>query len=214
MNVIDKREELITPNGIFALLQKHKMKYSESLDDIKVMLNRARGMLMSSGIEYPGRYNRWEIGFIHPPVEFIAYDGLVKVRALNPRGVMILSIIKPIISAPEAVEIISENEHEVDLKVHTSNETFPEEKRSFQPSVMTPIRALTTEFSQLSENMLGLFGALGYALVYQFEPVEEAKEKNITVEVTTFLLEELDRAIQFYRQRQRRFGLTSEQVAT
>ncbi|TNF69276.1 MAG: anthranilate synthase component I [Gammaproteobacteria bacterium] len=178
MNVIDKREELITSNGIFALLQKHKMKYSESLDDIKVMLNRARGMLMSSGIEYPGRYNRWEVGFIHPPVEFIAYDGLVKVRALNPRGNMILSMIKPIMSAPESVEIIAEDEHEVDLKIHASREAFPEEKRSFQPSVMTPIRALTTEFNQLSENMLGLFGAFGYALIYQFEPVEEAKEKN------------------------------------
>lgn len=178
MSKLKTKQEIYTPNGVFALLQKHKLSYSDSLDDIKEMLNTQRGMLMSSGIDYPGRYNRWEVGFVNPPVEFIAYDGRIEVKALNPRGRIILELIKPILLQSEYVQIKEEFEHGFYLNITKSNEVFSEEKRSFQPSVMTPIRSLTNEFKELSENMLGLFGAFGFALIYQFEPLKEAEEIN------------------------------------
>ncbi|MCF6766849.1 anthranilate synthase component I [Thiotrichales bacterium 19S11-10] len=176
--MIDTKEEFITSSGICVLLQKHKMSYSESLDDIKEMLNHQRGMLMSSGVEYPGRYNRWEVGFVNPPLEFVAYDSLVEVNALNARGDVILSIIKPILIKSDAIDILSETEHSLKLSVQATVEKLSEEKRSFRASVITPIRSLIDEFKELNENMLGLFGAFGYALIHQFEPLKVAEEKN------------------------------------
>ena len=49
---------------------------------------------------------------------------------------------------------------------------FAEEERSKQPSVFSVLRALIQEFGTEKDNRLGLVGAFGYDLLFQFDPIE------------------------------------------
>ena len=50
---------------------------------------------------------------------------------------------------------------------------FPEEERSKQPSAFSILRALIEEFRGEEDSRLGLVGAFGYDLLFQFEPIEK-----------------------------------------
>src|SRR5436305_2838652 len=49
---------------------------------------------------------------------------------------------------------------------------FPEEQRSRQQSVFSVLRALGDLFRSAEDEHLGLYGAFGYDLVFQFEPMQ------------------------------------------
>ena len=51
------------------------------------------------------------------------------------------------------------------------HERFSEEQRSRQPSVFSVLRALVDLFGSAEDQHLGLYGAFGYDLVFQFEPM-------------------------------------------
>ena len=36
---------------------------------IAALVDRRRGGVLSSGMEYPGRYTRWHLAYVNPPVE-------------------------------------------------------------------------------------------------------------------------------------------------
>ena len=55
---------MVTQSGIQLELSSNSIQYTDGLDDLTSRLDHERGMLMSSGIEYPGRYTRWELGFV------------------------------------------------------------------------------------------------------------------------------------------------------
>jgi anthranilate synthase len=48
---------------------------------------------------------------------------------------------------------------------------FPEEQRSRQPSIFSVLRALNHLFASPDDEHLGFYGAFGYDLVFQFEPM-------------------------------------------
>ena len=56
-------------------------------------------------------------------------------------------------------------------EVRASGERFPEEERSRQPSVFSVLRALVELFASPEDEHLGLYGAFGYDLAFQFEPI-------------------------------------------
>ena len=58
-------------------------------------LDARRGVLLASSYEYPGRYTRWDIGFVDPPLELTSRDRDFALCALNERGKVLLSIIAP-----------------------------------------------------------------------------------------------------------------------
>src|SRR5207244_2428138 len=52
-----------------------------------------------------------------------------------------------------------------------TEQPFPEESRSRRPSVFSILRALIDLFGSAEDQHLGLYGAFGYDLVFQFEPM-------------------------------------------
>jgi len=42
--------------------------------------------LFSSSFEFPGRYTRWDMGFVDPPLVFTARGRRFSIEALNERG--------------------------------------------------------------------------------------------------------------------------------
>ena len=58
-----------------------------------------------------------------------------------------------------------------------SSEWFPEELRSKQPTVFSALRAVCAALRS-SDPYLGFYGAFGYELAFQFEPVRQRLQRD------------------------------------
>ena len=58
-----------TPSGIAVERTHSKVPYQRGLDRLLRKLDTQRGIYLSSGYEFPGRYSRWDIAALAPPLE-------------------------------------------------------------------------------------------------------------------------------------------------
>jgi anthranilate synthase len=144
--------------------------YSSADTTLAETLDRKRGVLFSSSFEFPGRYTRWDMGFVAPPLMLSARDRRFSVEALNTRGEVLIGTIAEALKSLDAVEINALVATRVDGSIREATTRFPEEQRSRQPSVFSVLRALIALFKSGEDEHLGFYGAFGYDLVFQFEP--------------------------------------------
>ena len=142
-----------------------------AIEDLVDRLDSARGVLLSSSYEYPGRYTRWDMGFVDPPVAVTSHGDIVTVEALNPRGEVLLIPIRQIMQELEHVSVVEQDAARLVCQIERPTVRFEEEERSRQPSSFTIIRAIVELFNGPDEH-LGLYGAFGYDLAFQFEPID------------------------------------------
>src|SRR5271165_7606489 len=83
------RVSYITPHGITVARTASKLPYRKGFGRFLRELDRYRGIYLSSGYEYPGRYSRWDIVSVRPPLELVSFQRDVEFRPLNDRGVAI-----------------------------------------------------------------------------------------------------------------------------
>ena len=139
-------------------------------------VDRRRGGVMSSGMEYPGRYSRWHMAYMNPPVEVTTHGRYVTARALNERGQVILPAVADAMRRVgyEQPEMADNSKRrglaEVTVVIPEGEGTFTEEERSRRPTVFTALREIAAAFG-CADPHLGLYGAFGYDLAFQFEPV-------------------------------------------
>src|SRR6266702_8050867 len=62
------------------------------LADLTQQVEQRRGGVLSSGMEYPGRYSRWHVVYVDPCAEISASGRLISARALNDRGRVLLPV--------------------------------------------------------------------------------------------------------------------------
>jgi anthranilate synthase len=70
-------------------------------------------------------------------------------------------------------------------------ELFPEEERSKQPSAFSILRALIREFRGEKNSRLGLVGAFGYDLLFQFDPIEKKLPRGGHKDLHLFLCDDI-----------------------
>jgi anthranilate synthase len=148
---------------------------------IAQLVDRRRGGVLSSGMEYPGRYSRWHIAYVDPPVEITATGRVITARALNDRGRVLLPVIRAAMlrAGSAAGEDVSPDECAV--FVPESGEDVPEEQRSRRPTVFSVLRELVAAFGGQpggDDPHLGLYGAFGYDLALQFEPLRRRIDRD------------------------------------
>ena len=78
-----------TPHGIQVSRVASKLPWRQGLSRFLRELDRYRGVYLSSGYEYPGRYSRWDIVSVRPPLELVGFQREVTFAPLNERGVAI-----------------------------------------------------------------------------------------------------------------------------
>jgi anthranilate synthase len=161
-------EMFSTTSGIRVRRQSSPLDYAAGLGFVIDRLDRERGAFFSSGIEFPDRYSRWDIAVIEPPLEFVGLGRRLTVNALNERGEALLAILRPLLTGPES-KVTTESRHSLTLAIDEPAKFFAEEERSLQPSVFSPIRRLVADFFGIGDGSLGLYGAYGYDLLFQFE---------------------------------------------
>ncbi|MDH2426239.1 anthranilate synthase component I [Sphaerisporangium sp. TRM90804] len=139
------------------------------LEEVVSTLGERRGGVLSSGMEYPGRYSRWNLAYVDPVLEIVARGRRIAARALNERGRVVLPAVASCLLA--AGKPTSEpTADRVEVHVPESEEILPEEMRSRRPTVFTAIREVIAAFSGADAH-LGLYGTFGYDLAFQFEPL-------------------------------------------
>lgn len=141
-------------------------------------LNTCRGCLLSSSYEYPGRYAQWTLGFCNPPICLEAWGRRFRIRALNLRGIQFLPALAKVVEAVSAVDQFQRGADSIEGTVAEAEGFFAEEERSKQPSIFSIIRAIVEMFKSDEDPHLGLYGAFGYDLAFQFEEVKLHQQRD------------------------------------
>ncbi len=161
-----------TRGGIWVHLSVEPLDYTQAMDDLADQLDGSPGVLLRSSFEYPGRYTRWDIGFVSPPLRFTGRGRELRVEALNRRGGILLPEVARALAGGEFVERMESGPEAIRLLIRAAEAEFSEENRSRQHSVFSALRALVDWFHSPRDRFLGLYGAFGYDLTFQFEDIE------------------------------------------
>src|SRR5882672_9004624 len=162
------------------------------LDDLIDLLDRRRGVVLSSGTTVPGRYESFDLGFSDPPLVLETAGANFSLTALNARGEVLIAFLGDALREPCVV--ISER-GPARLACHIIRGSAPvdEDQRTRRASVMSLVRDLVAALSANDDPMLGLFGAFAYDLVFQIEDLvqkraREADQRDIVLYVPDRLL--------------------------
>ncbi|TIP09710.1 anthranilate synthase [Mesorhizobium sp.] len=171
-------ELFVTAGGVAITRERHDRPYEGAIDAYIDGLNARRGAVFSSNYEYPGRYTRWDTAIIDPPLVISARGRAMRIEALNSRGEVLLPVIGKALGGLDDVTIAETSKRLIRLDVAEPSRVFTEEERSRVPSVFTVLRAITALFRTEEDANLGLYGAFGYDLAFQFDPVDYKLERE------------------------------------
>lgn len=185
-------ERFVTAGGVAITRQRHDRPYEGAIDGYVDGLNSRRGAVFSSNYEYPGRYTRWDTAIIDPPVVISARGRAMRIEALNRRGEVLLPVIRTVLAGLDDVTIAETSNKLIRLEVAKPGRVFTEEERSRVPSVFTVLRAIIALFKTEEDANLGLYGAFGYDLAFQFDPVDyKLERKQSQRDLVLFLPDEI-----------------------
>jgi anthranilate synthase len=183
--------EYQTPHGIRVSRKNSRLPYRQGLSRFLRELDRFRGIYLSSGYEYPGRYSRWDFVSVKPPLEIVGFQREVTFRPLNERGAAINAMLAAVLRDHPHWDDFREENGALYGRLKPMPKLFPEEERSKQPSVFSVLRALTAEFRNQNDDKLALVGAFGFDLVFQFEPIPLRLERRMHKDLQLYLCDEI-----------------------
>src|SRR6516165_10070025 len=185
--------EYVTRGGLS--VRRHAELFSggaNRLDQLIDLLDRRRGVVLSSGTTVPGRYESFDLGFSDPPLVLETSGVDFSLAALNPRGEVLIAFIAEALREPSVV-ITEKTAARLAGHVVRGDAPVEEDQRTRRASVMSLVRALVAVFAANDDSLLGLFGAFAYDLVFQIEDLvpkrpREADQRDIVLYVPDQLL--------------------------
>ncbi len=167
----------LTAGGVRVTRRETPAEYATEIEAVIDRLDSHRGALFSSNYEYPGRYTRWDTAVIDPPLVIEARGRAMRIAALNPRGAVLLAMIVPLVKGLPEVTGLDRQDGAVTLQVREPERVYDEDERSRVPTVFSVLRAIVAHFSAEEDANFGLYGAFGYDLAFQFDPVDPVLER-------------------------------------
>ncbi|KIZ38196.1 MULTISPECIES: anthranilate synthase component I [Rhodopseudomonas] len=164
----------------------------DALDNLIDLLDRRRGVVLSSGTTVPGRYESFDLGFADPPLVLETNGTAFSLQALNPRGNVLIAFLGETLNEPCAV-IDSRTAARIEGHIVRGDAPVDEDQRTRRASAMSLVRALIAAFASPADPVLGLFGAFAYDLVFQIEDLvqkraREPDQRDIVLYVPDHLL--------------------------
>ncbi len=184
-------ETYTTPSGIAVTRKISNVSYKRGLRGLLRKMDTERGIYLSSGYEFPGRYSRWDVGAVGPPIEIIARGRDITIHPLNERGRALASMLEPVLAPQPHWERFANEDGILHGQLQPLPELFPEEERSKQPSAFSVVRALLEEFRNPLAARLALVGAFGYDLLLQFDPIERKLPRHDVKDLHLFLCDDI-----------------------
>jgi anthranilate synthase len=183
--------EYLSRSGVRVSRATTKLPYSKGLVKWLRELDKKRGVYLSSGYEYPGRYSRWDFASVAPPIEIVSRGREMEFHALNERGRILLRMLEPVLSAHPHWEAFTTEPEILRGLLKPLPPLFSEEERSKQPSAFSILRGLMQEFGNAEVTDLFLIGAFGYDLLFQFDPIELKLPRDGVKDMQLFLCDEI-----------------------
>lgn len=168
----DGSEAYQTRGGVTVTRKRRPTPYADAISTYVDKLDERRGAVFSSNYEYPGRYTRWDTAIVDPPLGISSFGRKVWIEAYNGRGEALLTMIAEALSGVEDLALGERTATRLDLDVKLPSRVFTEEERSKMPTVFTVLRAITALFYSEEDSAIGLFGAFGYDLAFQFDAID------------------------------------------
>ncbi|EJN13851.1 anthranilate synthase [Bradyrhizobium sp. YR681] len=147
------------------------------LDDLINLLDRRRGVVLSSGTTVPGRYESFDLGFSDPPLKLETTGVNFKLEALNERGQVLIAFLADVLREP-CVVISEKTATRLAGHIIRGDAPIEEDQRTRRASVMSLVRDLVAAFSANDDGLLGLFGAFAYDLVFQIEDLVQKRPRE------------------------------------
>jgi anthranilate synthase len=147
------------------------------LDDLIELLDRRRGVVLSSGTTVPGRYESFDLGFADPPLQLQTTGVNFSLSALNARGEVLIAFLGDVLREP-CVVITERSAGRLAGHVLRGEAPVDEDQRTRRASVMSLVRDLVAAFGASDDSMLGLFGAFAYDLVFQIEDLVQKRPRE------------------------------------
>ena len=167
----------VTAGGVEVTRTAREAAYQGAITAWVDRLDAERGAVFSSSYEFPGRYTRWDFALVNPPVVLEARGRTVVISALNDRGAVLVPAIAAVLAASPDIASVDGDDRRIEIVVREPAGPFAEEERSRQPTVFSVVRAIVALFRSDDDPHLGLAGAFGYDLAFQFEPMPLVTER-------------------------------------
>src|SRR4051795_13668955 len=150
---------------------------AKRLDDLIDLLDRRRGVVLSSGTTVPGRYESFDLGFSDPPLVLETNGADFSLSALNARGEVLIAFLGDVLREPC---VVISKKSPTRLAGHIIRGAAPveEDQRTRRASVMSLVRDLVAALSANDDPLLGLFGAFAYDLVFQIEDLVQKRARE------------------------------------
>jgi anthranilate synthase len=168
----DGSEAYQTRGGVTVTRRRRPTPYGDAISTYVDKLDERRGAVFSSNYEYPGRYTRWDTAIVDPPLGISSFGRKVWIEAYNGRGEALLAMIADALASVDDLALGARTATRLDLDVKLPSRVFTEEERSKMPTVFTVLRAITALFYSEEDAAIGLFGAFGYDLAFQFDAID------------------------------------------
>src|SRR5438067_10155419 len=95
------RSEYRTRGGLSVLRSVEQFTGGASrLDDLIDLLDRRRGVVLSSGTTVPGRYESFDLGFSDPPLRLETTGPNFSLETLNARGEVLIAFLGDTLREP------------------------------------------------------------------------------------------------------------------
>ena len=161
-----------TPSGIAVERTHTKIPFKRGLEALLRKLDSQRGIYLSSGYEFPGRYSRWDIAALAPPLRSPREIAKSIFTPLNPRGEILNRLLEPVLAPHPHWDSFGLENGTLRGTLKPLPALFSEEQRSKQPSAFSIIRAMIAEFNHPLASRLSLVGAFGFDLLFRFDPIK------------------------------------------
>ncbi|MBB6225549.1 anthranilate synthase [Rhizobium leguminosarum] len=168
----DGAEIYETKGGISVTRQRRAIPYGDAVSSYIDKLDERRGAVFSSNYEYPGRYTRWDTAVVDPPLGISSFGRNVWIEAYNERGEVLLGFVTERLKTVSDLVLGASSARRLDLSVKVPDRVFTEEERSKMPTVFTVLRAVTDLFYSQADASIGLYGAFGYDIAFQFDAID------------------------------------------
>src|SRR3954454_541128 len=88
------RSEYRTGGGLAVVRSVEQFSgHADRLDSLIDLLDRRRGVVLSSGTTVPGRYESFDLGFSDPPLRLETAGATFSLQALNARGEVLIAFL-------------------------------------------------------------------------------------------------------------------------
>ncbi len=167
----DKAAHYQTRGGVLVTRRRRETPYADAISGYIDALDSRRGAVFSSNYEYPGRYTRWDTAIVDPPLGISSRERKLTIEAYNGRGEALISILAGRLEGHAEFAITGKDARKIEIEIARPDRVFSEEERSRAPTVFSVLRVIVDLFHSAEDGNIGFYGAFGYDLAFQFDPV-------------------------------------------